>query len=109
MLSPGFHLIYPLTIGYSGGFTLANHKSAEKRARQSVRRNKVNTNRKNRVKTVEKKILSALGLKDFKTAQDLYKTFVSFLDRAAKSSVVSKNHASRKKSRIASRIAQLQK
>ena len=68
---------------------MANHKSAEKRARQSVRRNKVNTTRKGRVKTVEKRILNALGLKDVNSAKELYKTFVSFIDRAAKSSVVS--------------------
>ena len=88
---------------------MANHKSAEKRARQSVRRNKVNTTRKGRVKTVEKRILNALGLKDVNSAKELYKTFVSFIDRAAKSSVVSKNHANRKKSRLATRIAQLEK
>jgi small subunit ribosomal protein S20 len=88
---------------------LANHKSAEKRARQSVRRSTVNTARKNRVKTIEKKLLSALGIKDLSKAKEIYKTFVSFLDRAAKTSVVSKNHANRKKSRLAARISQLEK
>lgn len=88
---------------------MANHKSAEKRARQSTHRQAINTNRKSRVKTIEKKLISALGLKDVSTAKELYKTFVSFLDRAAKSSVVSKNHANRKKSRLAARISQLEK
>jgi small subunit ribosomal protein S20 len=88
---------------------LANHKSAEKRARQSVRRNAVNTARKGRVKTIEKKLVSALGLKDLSKAKELYKAFVSFLDRAAKKNVVSKNHADRKKSRIAAKISQLEK
>ena len=88
---------------------MANHKSAEKRARQSVRRSAVNTGRKSRVKTIEKKLLGALGLKDLTKAKELYKTFVSFLDRAAKTSVVSKNHANRKKSRLATKISQLEK
>lgn len=88
---------------------MANHKSAEKRARQSTRRSAVNSNRKSRVKSAEKKILNAIGLKDMDGAKELYKKFVSFLDRAAKTKVVSKNHANRKKSRIASRIAQIQK
>lgn len=88
---------------------MANHKSAEKRARQSVRRNTVNTARKGRVKTLEKKLLSALGLKDMDAAKKLYNTFVSFIDRAAKNNVVSKNHANRRKSRLASRISQLTK
>lgn len=88
---------------------MANHKSAEKRARQSVRRSAVNTARKSRVKTIEKKLVNALGLKDLPKAKELYKAFVSFLDRAAKSSVVSKNHANRKKSRLAAKISQLEK
>jgi small subunit ribosomal protein S20 len=88
---------------------LANHKSAEKRARQTTRRKTVNTTRKGRVKTIEKKLLSAIGLKDSNAAKELYKTFVSFLDRAAKTNIVSKNHANRKKSRIASRISLLEK
>lgn len=88
---------------------MANHKSAEKRARQSVRRKTVNTTRKGRVKTIEKKLLAALGLKDSTTAKQLYQSFVSFIDRAAKKNVVSKNHANRKKSRLASRISQLTK
>ncbi len=88
---------------------MANHKSAEKRARQSDRRSDVNTTRKSRVKTLEKKLISALGLKDVNSAKELYKKFVSFVDRAAKSNVVSKNHANRKKSRLAARISQLEK
>lgn len=88
---------------------MANHKSAEKRARQTVRKNTVNTTRKGRVKTIEKKLLAALGLKDSTTAKELYKTFVSFIDRAAKTNIVSKNHANRKKSRLASRIDLLNK
>ncbi len=88
---------------------MANHKSAEKRARQSVRRSAVNTARKSRVKTIEKKLLNALGLKDLNAAKELYKSFVSFVDRAAKSAVVSKNHANRRKSRLAARISQLEK
>lgn len=88
---------------------MANHKSAEKRARQSNRRRTVNTNRKSRVKTIEKKLLSALGLKNVSAAKDLYKAFVSFVDRAAKTGVVSKSHADRKKSRLATHISQLEK
>lgn len=88
---------------------MANHKSAEKRARQSVRRSAVNTARKSRVRTIEKKLLNALGLKDLSTAKELYKTLTSFVDRAAKNSVFSKSHANRKKSRLATRISELEK
>jgi len=88
---------------------LANHKSAEKRARQTIRKKTVNATRKGRVKTIEKKLLNALGIKDLSAAKELYKSFVSFIDRAAKTNIVSKNHANRKKSRLASRVAHLEK
>lgn len=88
---------------------MANHKSAAKRARQSVGRKSVNSKRKGIVKTIEKKLLQAISLKDSPKAQELLKIFTSYVDRAAKHNVVSKNHASRKKSRLSSTIAQLTK
>jgi small subunit ribosomal protein S20 len=114
VLSPNIRLVTNIyfrliTKGYSGGFPLANHKSAEKRARQSVRRSTVNTARKSRVKTIEKKLINALGLKDLSAVKELYKALTSLVDRAAKAGVVSKSHADRKKSRIATRISQITK
>jgi small subunit ribosomal protein S20 len=88
---------------------MANHKSAAKRARQSVKRKTVNNKRKGIVKTIEKKLLQAISLKDSPKAQELLKTFASYVDRAAKNSVVSKNHASRKKSRLSASVAHLAK
>ena len=86
---------------------MANHKSAEKRARQSEKRSSVNTKRKKAVKTVEKKLTSAIAKKDAKTATELYKAVASLVDRAAKNKVISKAHANRKKSRLASQISSL--
>jgi small subunit ribosomal protein S20 len=88
---------------------LANHKSAAKRSRQSIKRKTVNNKRKSIVKTIEKKLLQAISLKDAPKAQELLKSFTSLVDRAAKSKVVSKNHASRKKSRLSSTVSQIGK
>lgn len=86
---------------------MANHKSAEKRARQSTKRATVNTKRKKAIKTAEKKLTSALTKKDAKIAAEAYKTFSSLVDRGAKNRVVSKSHADRKKARLASQVSAL--
>ncbi len=88
---------------------MANHKSAAKRARQSIRRNIVNNKRKSVVKTAEKKLVKAISLKDLTLAQELLKKFTSFVDKAAKNKVVSKNHASRKKSNLSAKVHLLTK
>ena len=88
---------------------MANHKSAAKRASQSVRKNAVNNKRRKIVKTIEKKVVLAISEKKADVAQELMKTLSSLIDRAAKTRVVSKNHASRKKSRLSSRISALSK
>lgn len=94
---------------YSGGIPLANHKSAAKRARQSVVRKNVNSKRRSIVKTIEKKLLQAISLKDSPKAQELFKMFASYVDRAAKKNVVSKSHASRRKSRLSTSVDQIGK
>ena len=88
---------------------MANHKSAAKRSRQSVRRKTINSKRKSVVKTIEKKLMQAISGKQLSTAQDLLKSFSSFVDRAAKNKVVSKKHASRKKSQLSTRVHAISK
>jgi small subunit ribosomal protein S20 len=75
-----------------------------KRKRQSIKRESRNTSVLSRLKTEEKKLRAALhsGV-DEVTA--LYKSFTSALDKAAKKGVIHKNVASRKKSRLNTRIA----
>lgn len=88
---------------------MANHKSSEKRARQTITRTKVNVARKSRVKTAEKKLTKAIQAKDKAAAQELLKTLMSSVDRAAKHAVVSKQHAGRKKARYSAMVHQLTK
>lgn len=84
---------------------MANHKSSEKRARQSVRKQKVNNSRKNSLKTFEKALLKAVADKDAKAALSLMKDFMSQVGKAAKTGVLKKETASRKVSRISKRVS----
>ena len=89
---------------YGGGPTLANHKSAAKRARQSIRKNKVNTSRKNAVRTHEKNLVKALSAKDTKSLPELLKTFTSQAMKAAQRGLFKKESAARKIGRLSARV-----
>ncbi len=86
---------------------MATHKSAEKRARQSVRKAKFNRARSSAVKTWEKNLKTAIAAKDVKKAQELLKTFASQIDRAAKKNIVHFKAASRKIARLSKQVFQL--
>ncbi|HPI39861.1 MAG TPA: 30S ribosomal protein S20 [Pseudobdellovibrionaceae bacterium] len=83
---------------------MANHKSAAKRARQTVRKEAVNTKRENTVKTFEKKLRKAVETKDITAVPELLKSYVSQLAKAAKTGIFKKETASRKISRISSYV-----
>jgi small subunit ribosomal protein S20 len=78
--------------------------SAIKRALQGEKRHARNTSVLSRLKTEEKKLRAALATgADEVTA--LYRNFTSALDKAAKQGIIHKNAASRKKSRLNSRLS----
>ena len=83
---------------------MANHKSAAKRARQAVRKNKVNTSRKNAVRTHEKNLVKALAAKDTKSLPELLKNFTSQVMKAAQRGLFKKQMASRKIGRLTARV-----
>jgi small subunit ribosomal protein S20 len=87
---------------------LANHKSAEKRARQSVKREDRNSKVKSSVKTHEKTLVKAIEAKS-KDVAELLKTFVSKMDKAAQKGIVARGTASRKVSRLAARAQEFLK
>lgn len=91
-------------LSYFEGDPLANHKSAAKRARQAIRKNKVNTSRKNTVRTFEKSLAKALASKDAKTLPELLKAFTSQMMKAAQRGIFKKEAASRKIARLSTRV-----
>lgn len=82
---------------------MANHKSAAKRARQTVRKTAVNNARKSTVKTHEKNLIKAIIAKDVKALPELLKKFTSQVMKAAKTGVIKKETAARKISRLSTR------
>ena len=83
---------------------MAQHKSAAKRARQAVRKNKVNTDRKSKVRTGEKSLMAALKNKDTKAIPQLLSYYTSQMMKAAQKGVFAKSTASRKIARLSAQV-----
>jgi small subunit ribosomal protein S20 len=84
---------------------MPNTKSAERRVRNSTRRNQHNQSVKSRIKTLEKKYLGAVAAGKKTEATTAFRALTSALDRGAKVGVVHANRARRKKSRLSVRLA----
>lgn len=84
---------------------MANTKSAKKAAKQAeVRRNR-NLSRKTAIKTAIKKVVSAIeDNADYAVSQELLSDVAAKLARAQSKGVIHSNTASRKLSRLASRL-----
>lgn len=91
-------------IYYYGGYTLAQHKSAAKRARQAVKKNTVNSSRKSKVRTSEKSLLTAIKAKDAKMVKELLSNYTSQMMKAAQKGVFAKTTASRKIARLSAQV-----
>jgi len=85
---------------------LANHKSAEKRARQSTRKNARNSSTKKGVRTWEKNLRAAILKKDPKAAQDLLGTYMSKVGKAVAKGIVNARTGARKVSRLSSLLSE---
>lgn len=81
---------------------MANHKSAEKRARQSIKRNARNSNVKATLKTFEKKLTKAIEEKS-KELPALLSAYVKKAMQAAAKGTIRKDTVSRKIGRLSSR------
>jgi small subunit ribosomal protein S20 len=84
---------------------MPNTKSAERRMRNSARKQVQNHSLKSRLHTLEKGYLELLGAGKKEEATQSLRTISSALDKAAKSGVVHRATANRKKSRLALRLA----
>ncbi|MBV9862161.1 MAG: 30S ribosomal protein S20 [Alphaproteobacteria bacterium] len=83
---------------------MANHKSAEKRLRQTEKRTAINRSRMSRVRTFVKKVETAIQSGDREAAQAALKLAQPELHRATTKGVMHKNTVARKLSRLALRI-----
>lgn len=83
---------------------MANHKSAEKRIRQTETRTEINRARVSRIRTFMKKVETAIATGKKEEAQKAFKEAQPELMRGVSKGVVKMGTASRKLSRLSARI-----
>ena len=83
---------------------MANHFSALKRARQTVKRTARNRASTSRVRSALRQMREALTGNDKAAAQKIHRDTVSALDKAIQKGVLHKNTAARYKSRLGKRV-----
>lgn len=88
---------------------MATHKSAEKRSRQTEKRQERNTAIKSKVKTNIKSVLSAVEGKDQAGATGSLVKAVPEIAKAAAKGILHKRNASRKISRLTKKVNALSK
>ncbi len=86
---------------------MANHKSAEKRIRQTERRNEVNRRNRARLRTQIKVLRAAIDAGDQQQARAALNETVSLIDKSIQKGVLHRNAASRYKSRLTVRVNQM--
>ena len=86
---------------------MANSPSSKKRARQTERRTEVNKARRSRIRTFIRKVEEAIAGGDAKVAAEALTAAQPELMRGVTKGVIHKNTASRKISRLASRVKAL--
>ena len=88
---------------------MANHLSALKRARQTVKRSATNRTNTSRLRGVLREMREAIAKGDKAAAETTYRATVSALDKAIQKGVLHKNTAARYKTRLSARVRALSK
>ena len=86
---------------------MATHKSAAKRAKQTIKKNTRNKAKRSDTKTAVKAVRDAIAAKDKTKALELLLAAQSKLSKLAKSSAMNWKTAARKTSRLAAQVAGL--
>lgn len=88
---------------------MAQHKSAKKRIRQTARRTAVNRARLSKIRTSIKKVETAIASGDKAAAAVALREAQPVIQGSARKSVLHRNTAARKISRLAARVKSLSK
>ncbi|HEY7545959.1 MAG TPA: 30S ribosomal protein S20 [Blastocatellia bacterium] len=83
---------------------MANHKSAEKRMRQTERRNSTNSRNRSRLRTQIKALRAAIESGNRQQAAALLPETVSLIDKSIQKGVIHQNTAARHKSRLTAKV-----
>ena len=84
-------------------------KSSQKRERQNEQRRLRNRSYKSRARTLVRKAFIEIEEQNLESAQEATAVAVKALDKAAAKGVIHKNNASRRKGRLMTRLAALEK
>jgi small subunit ribosomal protein S20 len=85
---------------------MPNHKSAEKRVRQSEKRRAINRSHRTKVRTYIKKLRSALDSGSQQDVEKILPETISVIDKSVQKGVLHANAAARYKSRLTVRANQ---
>jgi small subunit ribosomal protein S20 len=85
---------------------MPNHKSSEKRVRQSEKRRQVNKSNRGRLRTSIKKLRTAMTGGSVDELSALLPATISTIDKAVQKGVLHRNAAARHKSRLTARVNQ---
>ena len=88
---------------------MANHKSAEKRNRQTIKRTTRNVHFRSRMRTAIKKLRTLIAAQKPKEAQEYLKELASTIASTASRGIIKKTTASRYISRLSRQVAQIAK
>lgn len=86
---------------------MANHKSAEKRVRQTEKKNAINRSNRSKLRTQIKSLRSVLATGDKKASEDVLTPTISLIDKAVNKGLIHKNTAARHKSRLTKHVSSL--
>lgn len=83
---------------------MANHKSAEKRIRQTLKRTERNRYYKTRIKNITKAVKLAVEANDIEKANETLRIANKYLHKFVSKGILKKNTASRKVSRLNAKV-----
>lgn len=86
---------------------MATHKSAIKRQKQAEKKHEINKAAKSMLKTLAKKVEQAVEAKKADVAKDAMVKAMKAYDKAASAGILHKNTASRKISRLSSKVSKI--
>ena len=86
---------------------MANHKSALKRVRQTVKRNEQNRSNRSKLRTQIKKLRGAVAGADKTASGELLTPTISLIDKAVNKGIIHRNTAARYKSRLSKHVAEI--
>ncbi len=92
---------------FKEAYEVATHKSAIKRQKQAEKKHLINNSVKSALKTLAKKVEQAVESKNAEAAKDAMVKAMKAYDKAASQGILHKSTASRKISRLSTKVSKI--